>query len=223
MGPIAELIDSYQTRIATVEGLLLTAYQSVMSPPGGPCPLDEKRQQLKADLQKALARYCPTGNQDFDQLLERVLAGSAQKRAALDDERNRVGEQLTKYLGEHKQLADYLDRQLNGPARENSDGGALNVMIAIIRARYMDTGRRLFVSLREFQSHLEVYRQEEEELNVRLQMLVDRAERLTAEDLRQIEDIQADRERKADLGERREEVDRLLAHVRRQRLESQCN
>ena len=223
MGPIIELINSYESRIATVEELMTKAYQATVAPQGSLDLLDEKREQLKADLQKNMAGHCSLSKKDFDGLLERVLAGSNQKREAIDNERRRVREQVMKYLNEHKQLADYLRRRLAGPAGENTDNVTLNTMIAIIRTRYEDTGQRLFAALSEFQSHLEAFRREQAEINTRMQRLADRGESLTVEDLRQLEAAPAELEMKADRGPRREEVDRLLANFRQQRLESRRN
>jgi hypothetical protein len=223
MGPIIELITSYETRIATVEELMTKAYQATMAPDGLLDILDEKRERLKTDLQKTLARRCSLRKKDFNALLERILADSNQQRQALGEERRQVREQVTKYLEEHKQLADYLHRQLVDLAGGPTDTGTLNAMIRIIRTRYEDTGQRLFDALREFQARLEVFRREQEELNNRLQRLADRGESLKIEDLRQLEAARADQERKADRGLRREEVDRLLAHFRQQRLESRLN
>jgi hypothetical protein len=223
MGPILELITSYETRIATVEELMTKAYQATMAPEGSLDLLDEKREQLKTGLQKTLARRCSLRKKDFDKLLERVLADSNKKRQAIIEERRQVREQVTAYLEEHKQLADCLRQQLANLARENADNGTLSAMIGVIRTRYEDTGQRLFAALREFQAHLEVFRREQEEINTRLQRLADRGESLRIEDLRQFEAIRADQVRKADRGLRREEVDRLLAHFRQQRLESRLN
>jgi hypothetical protein len=223
MGPIIELITSYETRIATVEELMTKAYQATAAPDGLLDILDEKRERLKTDLQKTLARRCSLRKKDFNALLERILADSNKQRQALGEERRQVRERVTKYLEEHKQLADYLHRQLVDLAAEPTDTGTLNAMIKIIRTRYEDTGQRLFDALREFQARLEVFRREQEELNNKLQRLADRGESLKIEDLRQLEAARADQERKADRGLRREEVDRLLAHFRQQRLESRLN
>ena len=223
MGPIIELINSYESRIATVEELMTKAYQATVAPQGSLDLLDEKREQLKADLQKNMAGHCSLSKKDFDGLLEKVLAGSNQKREAIDNERKRVREQVMKYLNDHKQLADYLRRRLAGPAGENTDNVTLNTIIAIIRTRYEDTGQRLFAALSEFQSHLEAFRREQAEINTRMQRLADRAESLTVEDLRQLEAAPAELEMKADRGPCREEVDRLLANFRQQRLESRRN
>jgi hypothetical protein len=223
MGPIIELITSYETRIATIEEVMTRAYQATAAPDGLLDLLDEKREQLKTDLQKALARRCSLRKKDFDALLKKVLADSNKKRQAIIEERRQVREQVAQYLEEHKQLANYLHRQLIKLAGETTDRGALNEMLAVIGTRYEDTGQRLFAMLREFQAHLESFRREQEEINNHLQRLADRGESLRIEDLRQLEAVRAGQERKAVRGLRREEVDRLLAHFRQQRLESRLN
>jgi hypothetical protein len=223
MGPILELITSYETRIATVEELMTQAYQATMVPDGSLDLLDEERAQLETDLQKTLARHCSLRKKDFDKLLDRVLAGVNKHREAIKLERKQVQEQVTTYIEEHKRLADYLHQQMVELAGENMDHGALTKMLVAIRSRYEDTGQRLFAMLREFQVHLESFRREQEDINARLQRLVDRGESLRIEDLRQLEAARDDQARKADRGLRREEVDRLLAHFRQQRLESRLN
>jgi DNA-binding ferritin-like protein len=223
MGPIIELITSYENRIATVEELMTKAYQATMAPEGSLDLLDEKREQLKTDLQKTLARHCSLRKKDFDRLLEKVLSDSTSKRDMIEQERKQVRERVTKYLEEHKQLADYLRKQLVELAEEAADNGTLNAMIGIIRTRYEDTSQKLFAALREFQTRLDVFRREQEDINSRLQRLADRGESLRIEDLRQLEAARADQERKADRGLRREVVDRLLAHFRQQRLENRCS
>jgi flagellar biosynthesis chaperone FliJ len=223
MGPILELITSYETRIATVEELMTKAYQATMVPDGSLDLLDEERAQLETDLQKTLARHCSLRKKDFDKLLNRVLTGVNEHREAIKLERKQVQEKMTIYLEEHKKLADYLHLQLADLTREKADGVLLNAMINMIRNRYEESGQRIFSALRELQVHLESFRREQEEINTRLQRLADRGESLRIEDLRQLEAARDDQARKADRGLRREEVDRLLAHFRQQRLESRLN
>jgi hypothetical protein len=223
MGPIIELITSYENRITTVEEVMMKAYQATVAPDRHLDTLDKQREQLQTDLQKTLARRCSLRKKDFDKLLKNVLADSNEKREALRQERERIREQAAGYVEEHRRLADYLRGQLADLSRENADGAALNGMIKMIRTRYEESGQRLFGALREFQAHLEVFQREQEELNARLQRLADRGDSIHTEDLRQLEAARADQERKADRGLRREEVDRLLAHFRQQRLESRMN
>ena len=80
-------------------------------------------------------------------------------------------------------------------------------------------GSSLFAMLRDFQLRLEDFQKEQEEINHKLQRLVDRGESLSLEDLRQLEAAKALQEEELDRELRREEVDRLLSHFRQQRQE----
>jgi prefoldin subunit 5 len=217
-----KLVTSYENRIATVEELITKAYRAAMSPPGGLDLLDGDRERLVADLRRAVAGCQPSRKKEFERRLDKALAGASRKREAIEDERRKVREQVAKYLEGHKQLADYLRRRLVEQGGQ-ADSGTLNAMIGVIRARYEDMGRRLLAGLREFQSHLEAFRREQEEINARIEELVAKSGDLSPEDVGRLETAGADRERRAGRGLRHEEVESLLAYFRRQRLESRCN
>jgi len=220
MEPVLELITSYESRIATVEELMTTAYQATETSGGRFDILDEERERLKTGLQKTLARNCSLRKKDFNRLLERLLSDSNRNREAIEEERNRVREKVKEYLDEQKKLANYLRQQLVELTQEKTDKGCLDAIIGNIKATYADKGQFLFTMLRDFQLHLEAFRREQEETNHKLQRLVERGESLSLEDLRQLEAAKARDERQADRELRREEVDRLLSHFRQQRQES---
>jgi uncharacterized phage infection (PIP) family protein YhgE len=219
MEPVLDLITSYESRIATVEELMTTAYQTTVTSDGSFDLLDEERERLKTGLQKTLARNCSLRRKDFNHLLEGMLSDSNNKRGAIEEERRRVREKVKEYLDEQKQLASYLRQQLVELTQEKMDKGCLDAVIGKIKASYEDTGQRLFTILRNFQLHLESFRREQEEINRKLQSLVDRGESLSLEDLRQLEAAEALQKRATDRELRREEVDRLLSHFRQQRQE----
>jgi hypothetical protein len=219
MEPVLELITSYESRIATVEELMATAYQATETSDGSFDILDEERERLKTGLQKTLAKNCSLRKRDSNRLLERLLADSTKNREAIEEERSQVREKVKEYLDEQKQLANYLRQQLIELTQEKMDKGYLDAVISKIKASYEDTGRQLFTILRNFRLRLETYQREQEEINRKLQRLVDRGESLSLEDLRQMEASEALQKRAADRELRREEVDRLLAHFRQQRQE----
>jgi hypothetical protein len=198
---------------------MTTAYQDAVTSDGSFDVLDEERERLKTGLQKTLARNCSLRKKDFDHLLERVLSNSNKSREAIEEERSQVREKVKEYLDEQKQLANYLRQQLVELAQEKTDKGCLDAIIGNIKATYEDKGQRLFARLRDFQLHLEVFQREQEEINHKLQRLVDRGESLSLEDLRQLEATKARQDRRVIRELRREEVDRLLSHFRQQRLE----
>jgi hypothetical protein len=219
MEPVLELITSYESRIATVEELMATAYQATETSDGSFDILDEERERLKTGLQKTLAKNCSLRKRDSNRLLARLLADSTKNREAIEEERSQVREKVKEYLDEQKQLANSLRQQLIELTQEKMDKGYLDAVISKIKASYEDTGRQLFTILRNFRLRLETYQREQEEINRKLQRLVDRGESLSLEDLRQMEASEALQKRAADRELRREEVDRLLAHFRQQRQE----
>ena len=219
MEPVLDLITSYESRIATVEELMTTAYQATETSDGSFDILDEERERLKTGLQKTLTKNCSLRRKDFNRLIERVLSDSNKNREAIQEEQSRVREKVKEYLDEQKQLASYLRQQLVELTQEKMDKGCLDAVIGKIKASYEDTGQRLFAMLRDFQQRLKDFQREQEAINHKLQRLVDRGESLSLEDLRQLEAAKACQDRKSDRELRREEVDRLLSHFRQQRQE----
>jgi len=219
MEPVLELITSYENRIATVEELMTTAYRATVTSGGSFDILDEERERLKTGLQKTLARNCSLRKRDFDCLLEQLLSDSNKNRVAIEEERRQVREKVQEYLDEQKQLANSLRQQIVELAKEKMDIGCLDTIIGNIKAAYEDKGQRLFSILRDFQLRLKTYHREQEEINHKLQRLIERGESLSLEDLRQLEATKACQDRKVNRELRREEVDRLLSHFRQQRLE----
>ena len=89
--------------------------------------------------------------------------------------------------------------------------------MAMIKAVYQERGQEMFATLRNFQLRLESFQAEQEEINHKLQRLVERGESLRLEDLRQLEAAEAGQERRAERELRRQEVERLLAHFKERR------
>jgi hypothetical protein len=219
MEPVLELITSYESRIATVEELMTTAYQATETSDGSFDILDEDRERLKTGLQKTLAKNCSLRKKDFNCLLEQLLSDSDKNRKAIEEERSRVREKVKEYLDEQKQLANSLRQQLIELAQDKTGKSSLDTIIGNIKATYADKGQLLFAILRDFQLHLEAFQKEQEAINHKLQRLVDRGEFLSLEDMRQLEAAEALQNRATDRELRREEVDRLLSHFRQQRQE----
>jgi chromosome segregation ATPase len=219
MEPVLELITSYESRIATVEELMTTAYQATETSDGSFDILDEERERLKTGLQKTLAKNCSLRKKDFNCLLEQLLSDSTKNREAIEEERSRVREKVQEYLDEQKQLANSLRQQLIELAQDKTGKSSLDTIIGNIKATYADKGQQLFAILRDFQLHLEAFQKEQEAINHKLQRLVDKGESLHLEDMRQLEAAEALQNRVTDRELRREEVERLLAHFRQQRQE----
>jgi hypothetical protein len=221
MEPVLDIITSYESRIATVEELITTAYQATETSDGSLDILDKDRDRLRTGLQKTLAKNCSLRRKDFDRLIEGILSDSAKNREAIEEERNGVREKVKEYLEEQKQLANDLRKQLIELTQERTENkSCLNKIIGNIKVTYEGKGQRLFTMFRDFQTHLEAFQKEQEEINHKLQRLIDRGEFLSLEDLRQLEAAKAHQQRKTERELRREEVDRMLSHFRQQRQES---
>ena len=161
MEPVLELITSYESRIATVEELMTTAYQATETSGGSFDILDEERERLKTGLQKTLARNCSLRKRDFDCLLEQLLSDFNKNRVAIPEEQSRVREKVKEYLDEQKQLANYLRQQLVELVQEKTAKGSLDAIIGNIRAMYKDKGQQLFAMLRDFQQRLKDFQREQ--------------------------------------------------------------
>ena len=220
MEPVLELITSYESRIATVEELISTAYEATAASDNSFGALDEERDRLRTSLQKTLAKNCFLRRKDFNRLMGRILSDSEKKRRALEEEQSLVREKVKEYLDEQKQLANCLRQQLVELAQGKTDKGGLDAVINNIRAAYEGTGQQLFAMLRDFQLHLDAFQREQADINHKLRGLMERGESLSIEDLRQLEAAKACQDRKAERELRREEVERLLTHFKQQRQES---
>jgi chromosome segregation ATPase len=220
MEPVLELITSYESRIATVEELISTAYEATAASDNSFGALDEEREKLRSGLQKTLSKNCSLRRKDFNRLMGTVLSESDRKREAIEEERNRLREKVKEYLKEQKILANCLREQIAELAQEKADKSGLYAVINNIRAAYEGTGRQLLTMLRDYQVHLEAFQREQEEINHKLQRLLDRGESLKIEELREIEAARAHQDRRAERELRREEVERLLAHFKQGRQES---
>ena len=152
--------------------------------------------------------------------MERVLSDSNKIRVAIQEEQSQVREKVKEYLNEQKQLANSLRQQLVELATEKTGKNNLDTIISSIRSMYQEKAKQLFATIHDFQRHLAVYQREQEEINRKLQRLVDRGESLTLEDLRQLEACKTYQDRKVDRELRRDEVERLLARFGQQRQES---
>lgn len=219
MEPVLDLITSYENRISTVEDLITTAYHPTLVFEGNFGVLDEERERLKSGLQKTLAKNCFLRRKDFNRLMEGVLCDSDGKRKEIEAERRQVREKVKEYLDEQRELANCLRQQLVELGQKKLGKSDLEAVIHSIKSTYQDAGQRLFAMLRDFQLHLEAFQREQEEINHKLQRLLDRGETLSIEDLRQLEAAKARQDRKTIKDLRREEVERLLAHFKLQRLE----
>jgi hypothetical protein len=214
-----DLIISYEHRISMVEELITTVHGVMAVSNESLDKMDREREGLRANLQETLARNCSLRRKDFDRLIDKVLSDSERKREEIDQERKRAREMLKEYLDQQKELAASLRERLIEFSQKKADKSGLEALICSIRAVYQDKGAQAFAALRELQRRLEVFLGEQEEMNHRLQRLVDGGESLRIGDLRQLEAARAREDRRVESELRREGVERLLVHFRQQRQE----
>jgi hypothetical protein len=214
---VLDLISSYEDRISVVEKLLTASYQVAATSNESLAELDKEREGLKTKLQEALARNCSLRRKDFNSLMARILFDSKGKKKEIEEEQRRVRKRLKEYLDEQKSLASFLKEQLVKFTQESAGKDSLEATIGNLKVTYQDKGQQILALIRNFQLHLEVFQREQEEINHKLQRLVDRGESLKIEELRQLQAAKAHQDREVERELRREDVERLLAHFRQQR------
>jgi regulator of replication initiation timing len=214
---VLDLVASCENRISMVEELITGSYYTTASLDESLAEVAKKRAGLKTSLQEILAGNCSLRRKDFNTLMERIVSDSGRGKRELEEERKHVREELKGYLDEQKQLVASLRQQLVDFTYEKEDEDALKATIAKMKVAYQHKGQKVFGLLRDLQLHLETFRREQEEINCKLQRLVERGESLKLEDLRQLEVAKASQERRAERELRRQEVERLLAHFKGQR------
>jgi len=214
---VLDLVASYENRISMVEELITRAHYTTASLDESLAEVAEKRAGLKTNLQEILARNCSLRRKDFNTLMERIISESERKKRKLEEERKHVRDELKGYLDEQKQLIASLRQQLVDFTYEKEDKDTLEAAIAKMKIAYQQKGQQVFGLLRDFELHLKTFRKEQEEINYKLQRLVERGESLRLEDLRRLEAAKAGQERKVERELRRKDVERLLAHFKGQR------
>jgi len=214
---VLDFITSYENRISMVEKLITTAYQATAASNDSLNELDKERERLKTSLQETLAKNCSLRRKDFNNLMEGVLSDSKRKKNQVEEEQRQVRGKLKEYLDEQKELAISLRQRLVKFTQGEADKDSLEMIISDLKAVYQDKGEQVFALLRNFQLHLEVFQRGQEEINHKLQRLVDRGEPLGIDDLRQLEAAKEREQRLADRQLRRKDVERLLAHFKQQR------
>ena len=214
---ILDIVTCYENRISMVEELVTGEYYTTTTLDASLAAMAEERAKLKTSLQEILSRNCSLRRKDFSTMMERITSEFEKSKSELEEEREYAKEGLKRYLDEQKQSVTSLRQQLVGFASEKVARDALGETIAVIKALYQERGHEMFATLRNFQLRLESFQAEQEEINHKLQRLVERGESLRLEDLRQLEAAEAGQERRAERELRRQEVERLLAHFKERR------
>jgi len=219
---VLDIVTCYENRISMVEELVTGEYYATTTVDASLAAVAEERARLKTSLQEILAGNCSLRRKDFSTLTERVTSEFERSKSELEEEREYVREGLRRYLDEQKQLVASLRQQLLDFTCEKVGRDALGATMAMIKAAYQERGQEMFATLRSFQLRIESFRREQEEINHKLQRLMERGESLRLEDLRQLEAVETGQERRAERDLRRQEVGRVLARFKQQRQESSC-
>ena len=217
---VLDIVTCYENRISMVEELVTGEYYTTATLDASLAAVAGERARLKTSLQEILARNCSLRRKDFNTLMERIASESERMKRELEEERESAREGLKRYLDEQKQSVISLRQQLVDFACEKVGRDALGATMTVIKATYQERGQEMFATLRNFQLRLESFQAEQEEINHKLQRLVERGESLRLEDMRQLKAAEAGQERRAERELRRQEVESLLAHFNQQRQEN---
>ncbi|MBI4267414.1 MAG: hypothetical protein HY662_01355 [Chloroflexi bacterium] len=223
METVLELINSYETKISTVEDLIATAYQATVVSQESQGAADDERERLILSLQRLLAKNCSLRKKDSKHLLGTILSNANHKRKDIQEKQNQIRLEVKEYLNEQKELANRLREQLFQVIQENLEGNYLQEILLEIKELSQNKGQDVFTMLRGYQRQLEDFQKEQDGINRRLQRLVDRGESLKIEDLRQLNAARARRERITLRETRRGQVERLITKFRQQRQYQRIN
>jgi DNA polymerase III delta prime subunit len=217
---VLDLINSYEHRVVTVESLINSAYETTVDSDEGLSLAYETGQKLRAEIRETLVRNCSLRRKDFDAFASKVFSSIDTKKMEIENQRKLTREILKAYLGRQKELVTSLKEQLAKFSLEGSNRNSLELILSDIKTSQKEEGEQTFALLRDIQFRLKTFRQELADLNDNLQRILKRGELLKLEDLRQLQSTMAQERRKAERKERREDVERLLAHFSGERQES---
>jgi DNA polymerase III delta prime subunit len=204
----------------TVESLINSAYETTVDSDEGLSLAYETGQKLRAEIRETLVRNCSLRRKDFDAFASKVFSSIDTKKMEIENQRKLTREILKAYLGRQKELVTSLKEQLAKFSLEGSNRDSLELILSDIKTSQKEEGEQTFALLRDIQFRLKTFRQELADLNDNLQRILKRGELLKLEDLRQLQSTMAQERRKAERKERREDVERLLAHFSGERQES---
>jgi hypothetical protein len=216
---VLDLIDSYEHRVITVENLVNNAYETTIDSDEGLSQAYDTAQKLRDDLRETLVKNCSLRRKDFDAFAEMVFSSIEKKKRDIENERKRIREILKAYLGRQRELVTALKEQMAKFSQDGSNKNGLESLLDNIKTSQKDEGEQTFLLLRDIQFRLNNLRLELADLNSNLQRILERGELLKLEDFRQLQSTMAQERRKTERKERKEDVERLLAHFNRERQE----
>jgi hypothetical protein len=216
---VLDLINSYEHRVVTVESLINNAYETAIDSDEDLTQAYDTAQKLKDDLRETLVKNCSLRRKDFNSVAALVFGSIDKKKLEIENERKLIREILKAYLGRQKELIAALKEQLIKFSRDGSNKDSLELLLDEIKTNQKSDGEQTFYLLRDIQYRLKVFRLELADLNNNLQRILARGDLLQLEDFRQFQSTIAHERRKAERKERKEDVERLLAHYNRERQE----
>ncbi len=217
---LLNLVSSYENRVETVESLILDAGGATTDSNDGLSQTYETRERLRSELRETLVRNCSLRRKDFDVFTSKIFADIDTKRAEIEEERKVIREKLRAYLRRQKELIISLKEELARFTTEDSAKHDLETILGHIKESQTGEGEQTFALLRVFQFRLRTFQQEQEELNSKLQRILERGELLRLEDFRHLRASLAHERRKAQRQTRKEDVERLLVHFNMERQQS---
>jgi hypothetical protein len=216
---VVDLINSYENRVVTVESLINSAYDTAVDSDEGLTQAYDTAHKLRDDLRETLVRNCSLRRKDFDVFANQVFSSIDKKKMDIENERKLIREILKAYLGRQRNLVVALKEQLAKFSQDGSNKANLELLLEDIKTSQKEEGEQTFSLLRDIQFRLKNFRLELADLNNNLQRVLERGELLKLEDFRQLQSNMAQDRRKAERKERKEDVERLLAHFGRERQE----
>jgi hypothetical protein len=214
---VLDLIDSYENRVVTVESLIDNAYETTADSDEGLAESYSIIQRLRDDLRETLVKNCSLRRKDFDAFTAMLFSSVEKKKMDIDNERKLIREILKAYLGRQKELVIALKEQLTVFCPEDSNKDNLESLLDEIKTSQKEEGEQTFSLLSDIQLRLKTFRMELADLNSNLKRILERGELLKLEDLRQLQSTMSQERRKTERQERKEDVERLLAHFTRKR------
>jgi hypothetical protein len=214
---VLDLINSYEHRVITVENLINNAYETTIDSDEGLNQAYVNAQKLKDELRETLVRNCSLRRKDFDAFAETVFSSIEKKKSDIENERKLIRLILKAYLNRQRELVTALKEQLAKFSQDGSNKSSLELLLDNIKNSQRDEGEQTFSLLKDIQLRLNNFRLELADLNNNLQRILARGELLKLEDFRQLQSAVALERRKAERKERKEDVERLLAHFSRER------
>ncbi|MEN6382304.1 MAG: hypothetical protein ABFC86_03440, partial [Rectinema sp.] len=162
---------------------------------------------------------CSLRRKDFNRMVQKILGEYGAKKEHIKEEQKELVKQLNEYLAAQKTLTASLKEQLIQLSSGRIKKESIEATITSLKELFQNRGEALIGQLRNFQIRLDTFQKEQEEINRKMQRLVERGDSLRIEDLRALEAAEDREKRKMERQIRREEVERYLLQCKRQRHE----